>query len=149
MTDMLRSVVDHGTAAATRSVYKFYRPAAGKTGTTNDFTDAWFVGFTPQLVAGVWIGLDDPAISLGEGMSGARAALPIWANFMRMAYDSLGWEEADFIMPEGVVRLDICADSFQKAREFCPRVTTEVYKVDDAPMDFCPLHTGYSRKGKW
>jgi penicillin-binding protein 1A len=149
MTDMLRSVVDHGTAAATRSVYNFNRPAAGKTGTTNDFTDAWFVGFTPQLVAGVWIGLDDPAISLGEGMSGAHAALPIWANFMRMAYDSLGWEEADFSMPVGVVRLDICADSFQKAREFCPNVITEVYKVDDAPMDLCPLHTGYSRKGKW
>lgn len=149
MTDMLRSVVDHGTGAATRSVYGFYRPAAGKTGTTNDFTDAWFIGFTPQLVAGVWIGLDDPAVSLGEGMSGAHAALPIWANFMRMAYDSLGWEEADFTMPDGVVRMDICADSFLKAGPYCPTVIKEVYRVDDAPMDMCNIHTGYSRRGRW
>ncbi len=149
MTDMLRTVVDHGTAANTRAMFHFYRPAAGKTGTTNDFTDAWFVGFTPQMVAGVWVGLDDPAVSLGEGMAGTRAALPIWANFMRMAYDTLNWEEADFAVPDGVVRLDICTDSFQKARPSCPNVISEVFRVDDAPMDECPMHTGYSRRGKW
>ena len=150
MADMLRSVVDHGTAAATRSTYGFDRPAGGKTGTTNDFTDAWFIGFTPQLVAAVWIGLDDPAVSLGEGMSGARGALPIWARFMKAAYDSLGWEVADFVMPDGVVRMDICADSYQKAGPSCPHVIQEVYRVEDAPMETCKMHSGFFRRFiKW
>jgi len=149
MTDMLRSVVDHGTGAAIRSTYDFRRPAAGKTGTTNDFTDAWFVGFTPQLVAAVWIGVDDPAVSLGEGMSGARAALPIWANFMKTAYDSLGWEIADFPMPDGVVKLNICADSYLKANPSCPRVIQEVFRVEDAPLDECKVHGGFFRRFKW
>ncbi len=149
MTDMLRSALDRGTGAAIRSVYGFTRPAGGKTGTTNDFTDAWFVGFTPQLVAGVWVGVDDPSISLGTGQAGSRAALPLWANFMNMAYDTLKWEIADFIMPDGVIRLDICADSFQRAGQFCPRIIQEVFKVEDAPLESCPLHTGFSRKGRW
>ncbi len=149
MGDMLRSVMDHGTGAPARSVYGFTRPAGGKTGTTNDFTDAWFVGFTPQLVTGVWIGLDDPAISLGEGMTGGRVALPIWANFMKAAYDTLGWEVADFIMPEGVARVDICTESYQKAGPFCPAVIQEVFKVEDAPLEVCTLHTGFSKKGRW
>jgi penicillin-binding protein 1A len=149
MTDMLRSALDRGTGAAIRSVYGFTRPAGGKTGTTNDFTDAWFVGFTPQLVAGVWVGVDDPSISLGTGQAGSRAALPLWANFMNMAYDTLKWEVADFIMPDGVIRLDICADSFQRAGQFCPHIIQEVFKVEDAPMESCPLHTGFSRKSRW
>jgi penicillin-binding protein 1A len=61
------------------------RPAGGKTGTTNDFTDAWFIGFTPQLTAGVWVGYDDTAVSLGKPETGAIAALPIWLAFMRGA----------------------------------------------------------------
>ncbi|MBU1653200.1 PBP1A family penicillin-binding protein, partial [bacterium] len=89
MTDMLRDVILDGTGGSSRWKYGFKRPAAGKTGTTNDYTDAWFVGFTPQLVAGVWVGLDDPAVSLGHGESGATAALPIWAAFMKTAYDTL------------------------------------------------------------
>ncbi len=149
MADMLRSVVDRGTGASIRSTYGFRRPAAGKTGTTNEFTDAWFVGFTPQIVAGVWVGLDDPAVSLGPGMAGARAALPIWANFMNAAYDTMRWREADFVMPEGVVRLDICTDSYLKAREYCPHVIKEVFRAEDAPLDFCPVHTGYSSRKEW
>jgi len=149
MADMLRTAVDHGTGAAIRSTYDFRRPAGGKTGTTNDFTDAWFVGFTPQLVAGVWVGVDDPAISLGNGWSGARAALPIWARFMKAAYDSLGWEEADFPMPDGVVRMNVCAESYQKARASCPSVTVEVFRVEDAPLEECPIHRGFFRKLHW
>ena len=59
------------------------RPAAGKTGTTQDYTDAWFIGFTPQITAGVWVGFDDKQISLGKKETGARAALPIWLEFMQ------------------------------------------------------------------
>jgi penicillin-binding protein 1A len=81
MTSMLREVVLHGTAmAAARMPF----PLAGKTGTTNDFTDAWFVGFSPTLTCGVWIGYDEKK-SLGAKETGARAALPIWIQFMNVA----------------------------------------------------------------
>src|SRR3989449_7618687 len=81
MTSMLRDVVLHGTAIAAASM-KY--PLGGKTGTTNDFTDAWFVGFSPSMTAGVWIGYDEKK-SLGAKETGARAALPIWMNFMKVA----------------------------------------------------------------
>ena len=81
MTSMLREVVLHGTAVAAA---KMPYPLAGKTGTTNDFTDAWFVGFSPSLTCGVWIGYDEKK-SLGEKETGAHAALPIWMQFMNVA----------------------------------------------------------------
>jgi penicillin-binding protein 1A len=81
MTSMLQGVVQHGTALAASSM-KF--PLAGKTGTTNDFTDAWFIGFSPSTTCGVWIGYDEKK-SLGPGETGARAALPIWMEFMKVA----------------------------------------------------------------
>jgi penicillin-binding protein 1A len=79
MTAMLEEVVQFGTAIKAKSIG---RPAAGKTGTTQDFTDAWFIGFTPQITAGVWVGYDDKQISLGKRESGALAALPIWIEFI-------------------------------------------------------------------
>jgi penicillin-binding protein 1A len=82
MTAMLEEVVQFGTAMKAKSLG---RPAAGKTGTTQDFTDAWFMGFTPQLTAGVWVGYDDKQISLGKRESGALAALPVWMEFMEKA----------------------------------------------------------------
>jgi penicillin-binding protein 1A len=82
MTAMLEEVVQFGTAMKAKAIG---RPAAGKTGTTQDFTDAWFLGFTPQLTAGVWVGYDDKQISLGKRESGALAALPIWMEFMEKA----------------------------------------------------------------
>jgi penicillin-binding protein 1A len=81
MTSMLREVVLHGTAVAAA---KMPFPLAGKTGTTNDFTDAWFVGFSPSLTCGVWIGYDEKR-TLGDKETGARAALPIWMQFMNVA----------------------------------------------------------------
>ena len=81
MTSMLEGVVQHGTAVAAT---KLKLPLAGKTGTTNDFTDAWFVGFSPSLSAGVWIGYDEKK-SLGPKETGARAALPVWMQFMSAA----------------------------------------------------------------
>jgi penicillin-binding protein 1A len=93
MTSMLREVVQHGTAIAA-SPMKY--PLAGKTGTTNDFTDAWFVGFSPSMTAGVWIGYDEKK-SLGEKETGAHAALPIWMDFMRVALK--GKEPGEFQLP--------------------------------------------------
>jgi penicillin-binding protein 1A len=82
MTAMLEEVIQFGTGIEAK-VLK--RPAAGKTGTTQDYTDAWFVGFTPQITAGVWVGFDDKQNSLGKKETGARAALPIWTEFMQSA----------------------------------------------------------------
>jgi len=82
MTAMLEEVIQFGTGIQARSLG---RPAAGKTGTTQDYTDAWFIGFTPQITSGVWVGFDDKQISLGKKETGARAALPIWMEFMQGA----------------------------------------------------------------
>ena len=80
MTAMLEEVIQFGTGIEAKALK---RPAAGKTGTTQDYTDAWFVGFTPQITAGVWVGFDDKQNSLGKKETGARAALPIWTEFMQ------------------------------------------------------------------
>jgi penicillin-binding protein 1A len=82
LTSLLRGVAERGTAARAR---RLKRPVAGKTGTTNDFTDAWFVGYEPSLAAGVWVGFDDKGLSLGRGETGADAALPIWMEFWAAA----------------------------------------------------------------
>jgi penicillin-binding protein 1A len=84
MTAMLQDVVERGTGMPARALG---RPAAGKTGTTNDFTDAWFMGFTPEITAGVWVGFDDKSVSLGKPETGAIAALPIWLEFMQGALE--------------------------------------------------------------
>jgi penicillin-binding protein 1A len=93
MVDMLREVVLHGTGAAAA---KLNHPLGGKTGTTNDFTDAWFVGFSPSLTCGVWVGFDEKK-TLGNKETGAVAALPIWMDFMRVALQ--GRESEDFLAP--------------------------------------------------
>jgi penicillin-binding protein 1A len=82
LTSLLRGVAERGTAARAR---RLKRPIAGKTGTTNDFTDAWFIGYEPSLAAGVWVGFDDKRLSLGRGETGADAALPIWMEFWAAA----------------------------------------------------------------
>ncbi|MCS6913223.1 MAG: PBP1A family penicillin-binding protein [Myxococcales bacterium] len=98
VTSVLRSVIEEGTAVAARG--KLGRPAAGKTGTTNAQRDAWFVGYTPELVAGVWVGHDDMRV-LGEREQGARAALPIWLEFMQRAL--VHRKPSTFVQPPGVV----------------------------------------------
>ncbi len=96
MTSMLREVVQHGTAFAASSLK---HPLAGKTGTTNDFTDAWFIGFSPSTTCGVWVGFDEKK-TLGNKETGARAALPIWMDFMRVAIQ--GHDNEDFTPPQPV-----------------------------------------------
>jgi penicillin-binding protein 1A len=96
MTAMLEDVVQFGTGMPARALG---RPAGGKTGTTNDFTDAWFIGFTPQLTAGVWVGYDDTAVSLGKPETGAIAALPIWLEFMRGALAGKPIENFQNVVP--------------------------------------------------
>ncbi|MFC1569021.1 penicillin-binding protein 1A [bacterium] len=147
MTDLLQTVMVAGTGRTAGPLYNFYRPSAGKTGTTNDFRNAWFVGFTPQIATGVWVGMDDQTVSLGEGRSGATTALPIWAPFMRMAHDTLELPIAHFVQPSsGVVRLKVCADSKLKANESCPKVLNEVFLSGTEPLKACDMHGSAGRE---
>ena len=146
MTSLLETVLDHGTGSSARYLYGFRRPGAGKTGTTDKHTDAWFVGYTPQIAAGVWVGIDDPSISLGEKQTGSTAALPIWANFMKSVYDSIDYPVEHFEMPEGIIKLTICEESKVK-KKYCPKFFDEVFKVGTEPLEECPIHTWNPRKG--
>jgi len=111
MVSMLRDVINRGTGAAVRSRYGFNIEAAGKTGTTQSMRDAWFAGFTPQLVAVVWTGFDDERIKFTsmEYGQGARAALPIWAGFMKRCYSdpSLQLDNRSFHIPETIIAVPI------------------------------------------
>jgi penicillin-binding protein 1A len=140
MTDMLQDVIERGTASLTRTAYRFYRPAGGKTGTTNDYRDAWFVGFTPQIAAGVWVGFDDERVSMGERRTGAMVALPVWAPFMRMAHDTLQLPLMDFTEPRGIAHLSICAETYKIATPSCPSVYTEIFRENSLPSDSCEVH---------
>ncbi|MCH8286137.1 transglycosylase domain-containing protein, partial [candidate division KSB1 bacterium] len=140
MTDGLKGVVLRGTGQNSHRVYGFRRPAGGKTGTTNDHTDAWFVGFTPQIIAGTWVGIDDPAYSLGPGQSGAIVALPIWSKFMKAYHDTLALPVEDFVMPTGVERLSICNDTKDLATRYCPVKFTEIFISEFKPTQECRIH---------
>jgi len=148
MTDMLRSVIDYGrgTAAGTRSKYQFYRAAAGKTGTTNEYRDAWFIGFTPQLSAGVWVGFDRQDMAFEKGETGAAVALPIWAPYMKAVHDSLGLPEEDFPSPGTIARVELCSASKRLANDECPSVYYDIFKAGSEPNSHCGLHRGRERE---
>ena len=139
MTNLLKTVVDAGTGGSTRWKYKFYAPAAGKTGTTQGYSDAWFVGFTPHLVAGVWFGIDDYSISLGKKQDGSTAALPVWARFMREAYKTLGLKNTDFKRPDDIKTVEICSVSKKMPLGPCP-VEKEIFIEGTQPGDKCRVH---------
>jgi len=139
MTNLMQTVMDRGTAGSARWKYKFTRPAAGKTGTTQGWSDAWFVGFTPQLATGVWFGVDDYQVSLGMGQDGSKAALPTWARFMRDGHDILEMPRVNFQRPSGVIVSEICSVSKMGARKACP-VEKEVYKSGSEPGQKCRIH---------
>ena len=139
MTNLLKAVMDAGTGGSARWKYKFYAPAAGKTGTTQGYSDAWFVGFTPHLVAGVWFGIDDYSISLGKKQDGSTAALPVWARFMREAYKTLELKNTDFKRPDDIKTVDICTVSKRMPLGPCP-VEKEFFIEGTQPGDKCRVH---------
>jgi penicillin-binding protein 1A len=138
MVSMLSDVIDRGTGAAARSQgVKF--PAAGKTGTTSDFKDAWFVGFSSGVVAGVWVGFDQPK-TIGREAYGSRYALPIWSEFMRRSA-GLRAPKA-FARPADLREVSLCRVSYLRPVDGCP-VYTEYFKQDDeVPDRLCPVHKG-------
>ncbi|RMI27516.1 MAG: PBP1A family penicillin-binding protein [Calditrichaeota bacterium] len=149
ITTMLEDVVNRGTGGSIRWRFNWYVPAAGKTGTTNDYSDAWFIGFTPYVTAGVWVGLDDHSLKLGRIGTGSRAALPFWADFMKTVYDSLKIPPEEFKQPPDVVRLDVCEESGKIATNFCPVVIhNEVFNIKYRPKETCDLHPGINTRRK-
>jgi penicillin-binding protein 1B len=138
MNYLLKGVLDRGTADIARR-WGFTRPAAGKTGTTNDYKDAWFVGYTPDLLAVVWVGFDNQS---KLNLSGAQAALPIWTEFMKRA--TAGTPITDFVPPPGIKIVDIDPVSGQLATPNCPYVLREAFLEGDEPSGYCPLHPGPS-----
>jgi penicillin-binding protein 1B len=134
VTNMLRSVVNEGTGAGVRAA-GFTLDAAGKTGTTNDLRDAWFVGFTPELLTVVWVGFDD---NQPVGLSGAQAALPIWTTFMMRAL--AGRPDVSFEAPEGISFVDIDPLNGKLATPRCPKVVHESFLVGTEPTAVCDLH---------
>lgn len=139
MVDLLRSVIDHGTGWPARGKMDFRAPAGGKTGTTDEYSDAWFVGFIPRLACGVWVGFDEKR-TIGSRMTGAAAALPAWANFMKEAVEVYGWEE--FPNERGLVELSVCTETGQVSTPGCPQIRTETYDLGHAPRQLCERHVG-------
>jgi penicillin-binding protein 1B len=134
VTNMMRSVLNEGTGAGARA-NGFALDAAGKSGTTNDLRDAWFVGFTPELLTVVWVGFDD---NQPLGLSGSTAALPIWTDFMKTAL--AGHPNATFNVPEGLAFVEIDRETGKLATPSCPNVFTESFIVGTEPVEYCPLH---------
>ena len=141
LTSMLRGAVDYGTGRVIRD-YGITGPVAGKTGTTNNGADVWFIGYTPTLVAGVWFGYDTPT-QIADRAAGGRFAAPAWADFYRT-----GWRErgTDWAIPDGMASAIIDPESGELATEWCPRKTREWFKINNngqstAPQTPCTLHT--------
>ena len=139
MTSLMQTVMDRGTGGSARWKYKFNRPAAGKTGTTQGWSDAWFVGFTPQIAAGCWFGVDDFQVPLGPGQDGSRAALPAWSMFMKAAHDTLKFPVQKFEKPSGIQDKEICTVTKKLPLPACP-VEQEIFKMGTEPTQNCKVH---------
>lgn len=139
MTSLLQTVLDRGTGGSARWKYHFYHPAAGKTGTTQGWTDAWFVGYSPYIAAGAWFGVDDPQVSLGKGSDGSKAALPAWARFMRDSHDSLSYSRKEFDQPERIEKVKICQVTKDLPVKLCP-LETEIFVRRTEPTKQCTVH---------
>jgi penicillin-binding protein 1A len=142
VTSMLRDVNIRGTAAAVWAS-GFRHPSGGKTGTTNDFSDAWFVGFTKAYTLGIWVGIDDHS-SMGPGHTGSADAVPLWIDVMHFAMRNRPYQ--DFPRPEGVVGVSLCPLSGLRAQGFCPPPAPD-YAIAGREPDFCTpgQHRGSER----
>jgi penicillin-binding protein 1B len=142
VTNMMRSVITSGTAGEARRMgFPANVDAAGKTGTTNDMKDAWFAGFTADLLCVVWVGYDD---NTPVNLSGARAALPIWVDFMKGALAGTTPRPLP-VPPTNVVFVDIDAQTGLRASPYCPKVISESFIAGTEPIEVCQWHNpGYS-----
>ncbi len=130
MTTLLKNVIQHGTGWKAK---KLGWPLAGKTGTTNDFKDAWFIGFSPEIICGVWVGFDDFSKSLGRLETGSRAALPIWMQFMAKALE--GKTPQDFPIPQGIEFANIDNETGLLAATCSTNTSFQAFKAGTAPIE--------------
>lgn len=135
ITHLMEDVVEEGTGWRAKALN---RPSAGKTGTTDDFRDAWYIGYTPDLIAGVWVGNDDFS-SLGKGEAGARAASPIWVDFMLRATEH--YPARDFNVPEGIVFAKIDAETGLLANDATKKTVFEAYIEGTEPKEYSIDHS--------
>ncbi len=138
MVSMLQDVVDRGTGTAVKRAGVTF-PVGGKTGTTNDFKDAWFVGFSSNLVVGVWVGFDQPK-QIGRDGYGSRYAAPLWSDFMRRAAKIR--TPGEFDAPSGLKETTLCRVSYRRPVEGCPTYTEYLKPDDQAPGRLCTIHQG-------
>ena len=136
LTHLLKGVIDNGTAMAVGQM-GFSRPAAGKTGTTSDYKDAWFVGYTPELLSLVWVGFDQKDVI---NLSGSQAALPIWTVFMKNALGNT--ENSDFLPPQGIVFKKVDRKSGLLANSSCPDSVEEAFIEGTEPTEECSGEKG-------
>jgi penicillin-binding protein 1A len=137
VTSLLKSVVDEGTGRGARGLNK---PLAGKTGTTNNYVDAWFVGYSPSIVAGVWVGYDNAQASLGDRETGARSSLPIWIGVMAKALADK--EPEDFPVPDDVVFTNIDPETGLLAREDAADAYLDCFRKGTEPTMFAETKKG-------
>ena len=145
MRNILAQVLDRGTAASLRNEYGFKEPGGGKTGTTNDYKDAWFAGFTDRVSCGIWVGLDKPQ-TIVEGGYGGTLALPIWADVMKKAV-ALGYKTEVPKVTLPLSRVTLCRVSSQLATDGCGQAGTayeDALPYDLVPKNFCAEHQGYA-----
>jgi penicillin-binding protein 1B len=135
ITGALKAVLRYGTGASSGRLGLDF-PAAGKTGTTQDYKDAYFVGYTPAIVCGVWVGFDEPE---SLGLTGAQAALPAWVQFMQ---DAAPADPEDFPEPSGITMATIDPESGGLATSACPKQIPLPFLIGTAPTQMCPLHGG-------
>lgn len=137
ITDMLESVVKEGTAASLK-YYKMNVHIGGKTGTTDDYSNAWFIGFTKDYTAGVYVGFDTPK-TIANKATGAVVALPIWAEIMKpfVSYK----DSTPFDVPKNITYVNVCKETGMKAAKFCKYTRMEIYKKGKEPQKFCEKHS--------
>ncbi len=144
MVNLMEGVVSSGTAVGVRNYFQY--PAAGKTGTTQDYSDAWFVGYTPELVAGVWVGFDDHRVKFTDWYGqGAKAALPIWAMFMEGAYKEFNIPVTYFELAAGIEEASFCKTTMELGdsriiNQYCDSLYIDFVNVKNLPLK-CNIHT--------
>ncbi|MGB5895889.1 MAG: PBP1A family penicillin-binding protein [Ignavibacteriaceae bacterium] len=145
VVNLMEGVVSSGTAVGVRKYFQY--PAAGKTGTTQDYSDAWFVGYTPELVAGVWVGFDDHRVKFTDWYGqGAKAALPIWAMFMEGTYKEFNIPVTYFELAAGIEEATFCKTTMELgdtriATQYCDSLYVDFVNVKNMPLK-CNIHTG-------
>src|SRR5213076_265354 len=144
MVDMMKDVIRRGTAFSAVWKAGFTLPAAGKTGTTDDYTDAWFIGYTPELVTGIWVGYDIQQRILEHNAGGGKIVAPAWTAFMRDVYDRRP-APPDWVRPDSLITREVDWSNGYLATPFCPQDVRhwDWFYPGTEPTQACPVHAPF------